>query len=292
MQKNELSKDYHDYISKHPVLKPQEEAQLFKKIHTLSNSLRRAKNEIKKKEFEQDIISCRHRIISANMRLVVSIVKRFLNRNLSMQDLIDEATVGLIEAVERFDYKRGFRFATYATWWIRQAIMKALGNHGSSFRLPIHAIYTLKKQSMTYSELAQEYGRAPFLSEVSSQLAISEKKLGDLMTVAQRATSLDEAMDETGRSPRELLVDEKATGRVQENLDRDSIYRSLQSAFDLLSVRELEVLRLRYGLDDSPRLTLDETCLELGITRERVRQIQKKALEKMRGIEVLQDWKA
>lgn len=292
MEGNGLPREYYNYITKHPILKSYEEAQIFKKLDSLHKLLRRAKGKAGESEIERDATACKHRIISANMRLVVSIAKGFVNRSLSIQDLIDEGTVGLIEAVDRFDYKRGFRFATYATWWIRQAIMKALGNSGSSLRLPVHAIYTLKKQSMTYSDLAQEYGRPPDLQEISSQLQMPEKKLRDLMAVAQRASSLDEAIDESGRSSHDSLIDEKETRKIQEIVDKELICKTLQSAFGRLSVKEIEVLRLRYGLNDSPQLTLEETCRELGITRERVRQIQKKALEKMRGTKELQHWKA
>lgn len=292
MNGNGLPREYYNYITKHPILKAYEEAQLFKKMDSLYRSLRRATEEMQRDEVEAGITTCKHRIISSNMRLVVSIAKGFVNRSLGMQDLIDEGTVGLIEAVDRFDYKRGFRFATYATWWVRQAIMKSLGNSGSSLRLPVHAIYTLKKHSVTYSDLAQQYGRPPDLHEISSQLQIPEKKLRDLMAVAQRASSLDEAIDETGRSNQDSLVDEKSTREIQGIVDRELICKTLRSAFDRLNAKEVEVLRLRYGLNDSPQLTLEETCRELGITRERVRQIQKKALEKMRGTKELQHWRA
>ena len=288
---NTLPREYYRLISENPILKPHEEVHLFSKITGLHGRLSETADQSEKASIQKDIITCKHKIISANMRLVISIAKGFINRGVSTCDLVDEGTVGLIEAAERFDCTKGFRFATYATWWIRQAIVKALGNQGSSLRLPTHAIHTLKKQSIAYSDLAQEYGREPELSEISSRLRIPEEKLRGLMTVAQRACSLDEALEDAGADSHQSLVDEKTSHETQRVLDKEIIYKTLRNAFYRLSDKEIEVLRLRYGLNNSPRLTLEETCRELGITRERVRQIQKKALEKMRSTKEFQNWK-
>lgn len=289
MEMNELPQAYFKYIAKTPGLTPSEETRLFKKMRALQKEMECATEEDGRKNLQRDVIACRHALISSNMRLVISITKGFINRGVSMSDLVDEGTVGLIEAADRFDHTRGFRFSTYATWWVRQTIVKALGNQGSSLRLPIHAIYTLKKHNMVYSDLAQEYGRPPHLREISSHLRISEKKLHSLMVVAQRASSLDNAMGVGGGQ--ESLIDERASREIPEVLDQELLSKTLQSALHRLTAKETAVIHLRYGLGNSPRLTLEETCRELGITRERVRQIQKKALGKMRGNKGLRSWK-
>ena len=287
-----LPRDYYTLISTHPVLSIAEEEALFSRIDTLRKKKNRATNALEKEQATESLTKCMHSLISSNLRLVVSIARCFLNRGVSMQDLIDEGTVGLLESAERFDYKKGFRFSTYTTWWIRQAIVKALGNQGSSFRLPAHVIYMLKKQSIAYADLAQEYGREPDLKEISSEIRIPERKLRELMAVAQHASSLDESSEETGKSNHESIIDENSSRRIQEMLNKQLICRTFSTIFNRMSSKEVAVLKLRYGLGDSPRLTLEETCRELGITRERVRQIQKKALAKMRTVKELQHWRA
>jgi len=288
---NSLPSAYHKLIVKYPILDQGEEYKLFEKMGALRNRMNglSVTQQREKAEIERQLIRCKHTLISSNLRLVVSIAKSFINRGVSIQDLIDEGTIGLIEAAERFDYKKGFRFSTYTTWWIRQAMITALGNQGSSFRLPTHIIHTLKKQSITYSDLVQEYGREPKLHEISSQLNIPEKKLRDIIAVSHHVASLDEAMDahNTHSTHGEMLIDKKSSQEIPEVINKELVNKVLSAAFNRLNKREVDVLTLRYGLSDSPQLTLEETCQKLKITRERVRQIQKKALEKIRVIEEL-----
>lgn len=288
---NSLPNGYYDLIKKYPILSAEREHELFAKKEDLSRKIKKSKSENQIKNLTAEFETVRHTIISSNLRLVVSIAKNFINRGMSIHDLIDEGTIGLIEATERFDYKRGFRFSTYATWWIRQIIIKALGDQGSSLRLPTYILHILKKQSLAYSDLAQQYGREPCLREISSHIHIGENRLREVIHVAQQATSLNEEHKESGKKIIDILIDEKHSHKTDTNIVNHFIFKSIHNLLNNLSPREIQVVKLRYGFGDSPQLTLEETCRVMGITRERVRQIQKKALDKLRVSAEIQDWK-
>ncbi len=230
------------------------------------------------------ISDLQNKIISANLRMVISVAKQYQHRGLTFCDIIDEGTVGLIEATNRFDYKKGFRFSTYAMWWIRQAIVRALGGQGNSFRLPAYIINVISKHSIIYSNLAQEYGRVPRMAEISSNLAMPEKRLAEIVNACRIPSSLDKPQGEEERPIVETLVDDRHThngynGDVTVSHMATYVVDKLLTQ---LTPKEVEVVKYRYGLHGNPELTLEEICRIMGVTRERVRQIQRNALAKLR----------
>ena len=230
------------------------------------------------------ISDLQNKIISANLRMVISVAKQYQHRGLTFCDIIDEGTVGLIEATNRFDYRKGFRFSTYAMWWIRQAIVRALGGQGNSFRLPAYIINVISKHSIIYSNLAQEYGRVPRMAEISSNLAIPERRLAEIVNACRIPSSLDKPQGEEERPIVETLVDDRHTynGYNGDATVSHAATYVVDKLLTQLTPKEVEVVKYRYGLHGHPELTLEEICRIMGVTRERVRQIQRNALAKLR----------
>jgi len=262
---NDPVKMYFKDIGKVSLLTPEEEIELGKRIMA-------GDEEAKKK------------LVESNLRLVVSIAKRWVGKtSMSFSDLIQEGNMGLIKAVDRFDYRRGFHFSTYGTWWIRQAISRAIADQARTIRLPVHMVETINKLSRVTRQLWQELGREPFDSEIAEKMGISEEKVGEIKEIAQEPTSLEGPAGEEGDSEvSDFIPDENAKSPV-ETVTQTILKDELLSVIDTLTPREQKVIRLRYGLDDSHPRTLEEVGKEFNVTRERIRQIEAKALRKLRN---------
>ncbi|OHD13681.1 MAG: RNA polymerase subunit sigma-70 [Spirochaetes bacterium GWD1_27_9] len=286
---------YLNQISKIPVLSAAEEFDISKKIVFYTKSLEEVAlklnvdklNKIYEKEFKQtreSLYYYKNLFIRANLRLVVSIAKKYQNRGLSLLDLIDEGNIGLIEAVERFDYTKGFKFSTYGTWWIKQAIVKALADKGRMIRIPIHMLNTIKKCYYVAKDLALKNGKDPTAEELSCIIGISSDKLKNINKMAQDTGSLDTPLSgENTTEIGDLIEDDKSKDPFEE-LFAFALQDTLDAILTKLSEREKQIIELRYGLYGVGPHTLEETGQILGITRERVRQIQKKALKKLREL--------
>lgn len=262
---NDSVKQYLKEIGRVPLLKPKEETELAKRI---AAGDKRAKDQL----------------INANLRLVVSIAKHYIGRGMQFLDLISEGNLGLIKAVEKFDYKKGFKFSTYATWWIRQAITRAIADQARTIRIPVHMVETINKITRVQRQLVQELGREPTAEEISKKMdgTLTPDRIREITTLALEPVSLESPIGEEDDSHLGDFVEDKEsvspTEYTRKSMNRDALF----SVMNDLTDREERVLRLRYGLDDNRPRTLEEVGKEFGVTRERIRQIEAKAIRKLR----------
>jgi len=278
-------------MSRVPLLTVDEEVSLAKRIErgreaqSELNHVNGRKSKQRRKEIEEairDAYLAREHIIKANTRLVVSIAKKYNGRGVPFLDLIQEGNLGLMKAVEKYEYKRGFRFSTYATWWIRQTITRAIADQGRTIRLPVHMTDRIRQLYRVSHELEQVLGRPPTADELASELEVAPQKVSWMLQVSWVPLSLESPVGDEEDSELGMFVEDKTTPTPSQCVYETMLRERVDEVLSTLSPREARILRMRFGLDDNQPYTLEEVGAKFGLTRERIRQIEGKALRRLR----------
>ena len=254
-------------IGKYPLLTTEEEIALAKQIAEGT---------------PEEQAAAKKKLSEANLRLVVSIAKRYVGRGMQFLDLIQEGNLGLIKAAEKFDYTKGYKFSTYATWWVRQAITRAIADQARTIRIPVHMVETINKLIRVNRQLAQELGRDPTPAEIAKEMGISESKVREIIKIAQEPVSLETPIGEEEDSHLGDFIEDENAPAPAEVASNAMMREQLQEVLHTLTPREEKVIRLRFGLEDGQAHTLEEVGKEFNVTRERIRQIEVKALRKIK----------
>jgi RNA polymerase primary sigma factor len=267
MEKKDSVGLYLREIGRIPLLKPEEEVVLARQIAGGGPRAERAKSKL----------------VQANLRLVVSIAKKYLNRGVPLMDLVQEGSIGLIRAAEKFEYERGFKFSTYAYWWIRQAITRAVASQSRTVRLPVHMVEKINRVKKIRRQLAQELGRTPIAEEIAQALEIDVEELGAITRASRRTVSLNVSVGKEEDTELIQLIEDHEVPPPEEHLDHEALCSEVYELLHRhLTPRERDILVLRFGLLDGQRHTLDQVGQTFGLSRERIRQLQAKAFRKLR----------
>ncbi|MFW5814111.1 MAG: sigma-70 family RNA polymerase sigma factor [Spirochaetota bacterium] len=283
---------YLQQIADYPLLSADEEQALAIEISRLkaeideveSSPERSPRHASRLERLEDELRDAKHRMVRANLRLVVSIAKRYQHQGLGLLDLIDEGNIGLIEAVDRFNFRKGCRFSTYGTWWIRQAIVKALADKGRVIRIPVHMLTHIRRCFSMTRQLTEELGRTPSVAEIAERLGCGAERVEEVTRFAQDAASLDVTVDDDNSTRLSDLIEDEAAVAPAERAYRLTVQDHIRDALSVLTDREKHIIKLRFGIGSEGPYTLEETGERLGITRERVRQLQEKAIRKLRQL--------
>lgn len=286
---NDPVKMYLKEIGQIPLLDPKEEPIIARQIQEGEQAKEDIKNpdlsEEEKKKLAKIIADgeeAKQTLISSNLRLVVSIAKKYVGRGMLFLDLIQEGNCGLIKAVEKFDYTKGFKFSTYATWWIRQSITRAIADQARTIRIPVHMVETINKLIRIQRQMLQDLGREPMPEEIGAEMDMPTEKVREILKIAQEPVSLETPIGEEDDSHLGDFIEDQDATSPAEHAAYELLKEQLESVLDTLTDREENVLRLRFGLDDGRTRTLEEVGKVFGVTRERIRQIEAKALRKLR----------
>lgn len=281
---------YLNEIGRYPLLTAQQEVELAMRMESGRKALARLNGEEPMDDDDRAFLKheveigegAHHQLVQSNLRLVVALARRYVGRGMSLLDLIQEGNVGLMRAVERFDYRRGFKFSTYATWWIRQAISRAMADQGRTIRMPIHVLDAVNKLTRAQRELTQTLGRSPTLDELAEDLDMEVTRVGELRRIAQDTVSLETPVGEDEDGTLGDLVEDHDSLAPADVATFVSLQDQLSEALEGLNERERQVLVMRFGLADGRTRTLEEVGAHFNVTRERIRQLETKALAKLR----------